>query len=221
MAALIKIVQTASITVSLLASGSIATMSLFDIPEIKSQPASRSLPMTRWLFSRGSHIIPPMAVFSAAGFSFLAFNALPQSRALSAILTLGGNGLKANGYLLAALLNIAIAPWTQMVMVPTNFAIIKMNEELGGTRSAESANLRKGIKREQQQSYSAEDSVNGKDQVDQFRDLSGPQTQTERDSTDEENKKAYQLLSKFEQLNYMRAALSAAGGILGLAIALA
>nr|POE62882.1 hypothetical protein CFP56_03785 [Quercus suber] len=62
MASLTVAVQTLSITIALAASGSIAALSVFDLQELKSQPAERSLPMLRWLFSRGSHIYPPASV---------------------------------------------------------------------------------------------------------------------------------------------------------------
>lgn len=57
-----QIIQTLSISVSLYAGGGIAALSIFDVPELQSQPADRSLPMTRWLYSRGGHIFPQAAV---------------------------------------------------------------------------------------------------------------------------------------------------------------
>ncbi|ORY07934.1 hypothetical protein BCR34DRAFT_16188 [Clohesyomyces aquaticus] len=50
--------QIIGVSTALMASGGIACLSLFDIPLLSSQPASRSLPQIRWLFSRGSHIFP-------------------------------------------------------------------------------------------------------------------------------------------------------------------
>ena len=55
-------IQTLSVSVSLLAAGGIAGLSLFDVPELQSQPADRALPQIRWLFSRGSHIFPQASV---------------------------------------------------------------------------------------------------------------------------------------------------------------
>ena len=55
-------VQALSISIALAGAGGIAALSLFDIPEIRSQPADRALPMIRWLFSRGSHIFPQASV---------------------------------------------------------------------------------------------------------------------------------------------------------------
>lgn len=62
MATLTQAVQVSSIATSLIAAGGIASLSLFDVPELASQPADRALPQIRWLFSRGSHIFPQAAV---------------------------------------------------------------------------------------------------------------------------------------------------------------
>jgi len=208
--------QATSIAVSLIASGGIAGLSLFDIPELRSQPASRSLPMTRWLFSRGSHIFPTAVFISGAGFIFLAINALPQGRAATQLYRLSTNGAKVNGYLVAAALNLAVGPFTGLAMVPTNFRLIELNEHLGGTRSEKSA--REGGFRSGERS--ADDSVAGKNDVSQFKDLSGPQTQTARESTAEEDGEVKGLLGKFGKLNFARALLAGVGGIVGLVAAL-
>ncbi|RYP58746.1 hypothetical protein DL770_010370 [Monosporascus sp. CRB-9-2] len=199
-------IQTLSISISLIASGGIAAISLFDVPELQSQPASRSLPSTRWLFSRGSHIFPQAASLAGAGFLYLAYAALP-----SATTTTGGDllrmrhvgisGAAVNGYLAAAALSVAIVPFTVCVMLPTtNSALIGMNEEKGGARSAA-------------------DSVAGKGGASEFTDLSGPQTRTQV-STAEEDEKVRGLLDRFGKLNLMRAVLLGAGGVLGLWTAL-
>ncbi|KAK0270642.1 hypothetical protein LTR35_010850 [Friedmanniomyces endolithicus] len=70
--------QLLSISIALLASGGIASLSLFNVPLLQSQPASRSLPQTRWLFSRGSHTFPQAAFLSSAGFAYLAWTAVPS-----------------------------------------------------------------------------------------------------------------------------------------------
>ena len=209
-------VQTASISISLLAAGGIATLSLFDIPQAQAQPASRTLPAIRWLFSRGSHIFPTTAFVSAAGFTYLAINALPQGRALTSILSLVSNGSKVNGYLAAAALNFGIGPFTALAMVPNNFALIEMNEKKGGARSEKSA-------KEGQfsaGSRSADDSVGGKGDVSQFADLSGPQSKTAQDSTTEEDEKVQAMLGKFGRQNAVRAILGSVGGIVGVVAAL-
>lgn len=213
------LIQALSISVSLLASGGIATLSLFDIPELQSQPASRSLPSIRWLFSRGSHIFPQAAVISSAGFAYLALNALPAGRAFTQLLRLGGNGRIVNGYLAAAALSISIGPFTSFVMVPTNFELIKMNEERAGARSEESARVAGAGRPEER---SARDSVDGKGQAAEFQDLSGPQTQTGNGrTTDEEDERVRELLGRFAGLNLVRAVLIGGGGVLGLMTALA
>ena len=221
MSSLIKATQIISISVSLLASGGIATLSLFDIPELKSQPASRSLPMTRWLFSRGSHIFPQAAVISSAGFAFLAYNALPlgKYRAFTQLFKLASNSSKVNAYLAAAILTLSIGPFTSFAMVPTNFTLIKMNEDKGGARSR-NTEIERSKQPDRAGQRSADDSVDGKDAPNQLTDLSGPQTQTSSGTSKAEDRKVNELLDKFAALNSVRAVLMAAGGMVGLWAAL-
>ena len=216
MSRLVLAAQTTSIATSLIASGGIAAMSLFDIPELASQPASRSLPSIRWLFSRGSHIFPTAAIISSAGFAYLAIQALPAGRAVSQLWRLSSNGNIVNSYLLAGALSYLIAPWTQFTMIPTNFRLIELNEDLGGARSAKSAQEGKFKTGER----SADDSVNSKGDISQVTDLSGPQTKTAQESTPEEDREAKELLEKFGRLNAVRSVLIGVGGIVGLVAAL-
>jgi len=117
--------QILSITSSLLSAGSIATLSVFDIPIMRSQPASRSLPMLRWLFSRGSHIYPTQSVLTSSGFAYLAYNSVPATATtLPTILAHATKG-KTGMYLAAALFTLSIGPWTTLVMLPTNFELIQ------------------------------------------------------------------------------------------------
>ncbi|KAH7308809.1 hypothetical protein BKA65DRAFT_174381 [Rhexocercosporidium sp. MPI-PUGE-AT-0058] len=215
MSPIIALIQTFSISTSLLASGSILTLSLFSIPLLTSQPASRSLPQIRWLFSRGSHIFPQAAILSSAGFIGLAFCSLAPGQSATQILNLARNNSTANGYLAAAVLSFSIGPFTQFVMIPTNFTLIKKNEDLGGARSEKSANEggMKGGK-------TAEESVEGKGDVNEFTDLSGPLGKTEREGTEEEERQVKELLGKFGCMNASRAALIGAGGLVGLFTAL-
>ena len=155
-------------------------------------------------------------MLSGAGFAYLAIQALPQqTRALSHILKLSGNGMKANGYLAAAVLTLSIRPWTSLAMIPTNFELIEMNDERGGKRSERSA--KEGGK----QAGSADASVDGQGEVDQFKDLSKPQEKTGQNSSTEDDEKVRSLLGKFGRLNMTRAVLLAAGGVVGLVTALA
>lgn len=206
---LTQIVQVASITTAIAAAGGIATLSLFDIPLLLSQPASRSLPLIRWLFSRGSHIFPSAALVSCSGFAYLAYTALPPAtRTLSTLLRSATRGDAASYYIAAAALSISIAPWTQLVMVPTNFALIEKNEQKGGKRSK--ATPDEATKR------SVESSVNSEGDASQWIDLSGPQERTNENTTTEEDMEVKQLLKKFGRLNSTRAVLIGLGGIVGL-----
>ncbi|KAF2662353.1 hypothetical protein K491DRAFT_686240 [Lophiostoma macrostomum CBS 122681] len=210
-----KALQVISISSALIGSGGIATLSLFDIPELQSQPASRSLPMIRWLFSRGSHTFPTIAIISSSSFVSLAYKALPAGdRTLSGALKHVGSTGPAGLYLAAAVLAFSIAPFTAFAMIPTNFTLIRKNEELGGARSAESAKHGNVGER------SAEESVDGKDDISQWRDVSVPQAKTEKDSSEREDREVKALLGKFGQLNSVRAILIGAGGIVGLLAAL-
>lgn len=219
MSTLNSAIQVTSISISLVAAGGIVTLSLFDVPILRAQPASRSLPSIRWLFSRGSHVFPTAAIISAAGFSTLAFRSLPASLTSRTVLQLLRD-TKVGGYFAAAVLNITIAPWTSLVMIPNNFELIRMNNELGGYRSiASSQEARK--EKDGLRQRSARDSVDGKGEgVDQFKDTSDPQEQTARTSSDSENEKVRAMLTKFGSQNFVRAALTLAGGIVGLLTAL-
>lgn len=103
-------------------------------------------------------------------------------------------------------------------MIPTNFALIRKNEELGGSRSAASAEYREkaGLK-----GRSADESVDSKDDVSQWKDLSIPQEKTEKNSSEAEDKEVSELLDKFGKLNMLRALAIGLGGIAGLMAALA
>lgn len=204
--------QAGSISVALVAAGGCAALSLFDIPELQSQPASRSLPSLRWLFSRGSHIFPSACFISSAGFAILAYSALPPQGQIVAQLLNGG---AFRGYLAAATLSFSMGPFTS-IMVPTNFALIEKNEKKGGARSEASARD-VGDRNER---GSAEDSVNGKGQASQWTDFSNPQTKTQSDTTEAEDKEVQELLGKFGRLNLVRAILLGAGGVVGLLTAL-
>lgn len=220
MSQLTQTLQVISISTALLASGGIATLSLFDVPLLQSQPASRSLPLTRWLFSRGSHIFPSAAFLSCAGFSYLAYDALPQgsSRSVGTILSSAAKGGKVGLYVGAAVACISIAPFTTLVMLPTNFTLIKRNEEKGGSRSEDSARARGQVA--SQSVRTAEESVDGKNDVSQLRDLSGPQSKTQEGTSEAEDREASELLGKFGRLNAVRALLMGVGGVLGLVGAL-
>lgn len=220
----IAAVQTISISISLIASGGIAALSVFDVPELQSQPASRSLPSIRWLFSRGSHIFPQAAFLSGAGFAYLAYQSLPAAASKTvpqlAKVAVGGGGV--SGFLAAALLCVSIGPVTTLAMVPTNFALIKMNSDKGGTRSRDSAAAAQSRGRDRTAGgRSAEDSVNGKGEGMEFTDLSGPQRRTVGETSEAEDEKVGELLGKFSRLNMLRAVLLGAGGILGLVTSLA
>ena len=102
-------------------------------------------------------------------------------------------------------------------MIPTNFALIEKNEDLGGARSKKSAKGREG----KVGGKSAEESVAGKGDVNKMKDLSGPQEKTERDGTEEEERVVRELLEKFKWLHLCRAVLIGCSGVVGLVTAVA
>ena len=114
----------------------------------------------------------------------------------------------------ASLLSISIAPVTSY-MIPTNFRLIELNERKGGARSSRSAELG------DEGGRSAEESVDGKGQVSQWSDLSGPQGRTKADSTKAEDEEVRKLLERFGRMNAVRGLLLGLGGVVGLAVGLA
>ncbi|KAF4999910.1 hypothetical protein FGRMN_2148 [Fusarium graminum] len=206
-------VEVLSIATALIASGGIATLTFFDVPELQSQPASRSLPAIRWLFSRGSHVFPSASLITTIGFIYSASANSPQSA--GPLYSLSTNSLPVNGFLAAAALTFSIGPFTQL-MIPTNFALIKKNNQLGGARSEKAAQDNVGVST----GRSAFESVKGTGEGAEFTDLSGPQECTLRDSTAEDDVQVRELLEKFRWLNLARAVLIGAGGLVGLYSAL-
>jgi len=91
-----------------------------------------------------------------------------------------------------------------------------MNEEKEGARSQQSA--QQGDKSAGNMGLEA---VESRSQAAEFKDLSGPQEKTERDSTRAEDEEVRRLLDEFGKMNAVRAVLMGAGGIVGLATALA
>lgn len=200
---------------SLIGSGGILSLTFFDVPILASQPASRSLPSTRWLFSRGSHIFPTAAFLSGGGFASLAYASIPSGVGLVEVLRTSSDArFKILGFVAASLLSLSIAPVTSF-MIPTNFRLIELNERKGGTRSVFSA------KSGDQGGRTAEESVDGQGQVSQWTDLSGPQERTRDDSTKAEDDEVNRLLEKFGRMNAVRGVLLGLGGVVGLAIGLA
>ena len=79
-------------------------------------PNEVSLRHLRALFSSGSHIFPQLATASSAAFAALAYNA-PSSSSLRI------------QYILAAAGAIGIAPFTLLVMKPTNMTLKEIGEQ--------------------------------------------------------------------------------------------
>lgn len=122
------------------------------------------------------------------------------------------------GYLAAAALNLSIAPFTALVMVPAvNFQLIQRTIDLGGARSAKAAEAGGG-----QPGRSAEDSANSRGEgASQWGDVSGPASVARREGSKREEERVGVLLERFGKLNLVRAGLMGVGGVVGLGTALA
>jgi hypothetical protein len=218
-----EILQATGITTSLLSAGALLAFNFFDIPILKSQPASRSLPSIRWFFSRGSHIFPQAALVSSGAFLCLAYTAQPAQSSGLTIAQLLKHG-RVSGYLAAAVLAFAIAPFTAFAMVPhPNFDIIQLNKDLGGAASQKQKKLQRqqGLSDQQLEKSSGPPDVAGDYQSSEFKDLSGPMEKTEQESTPEQDRKARDLLEEFRWLNLVRALLMLGSGVVGLVVAAA
>ncbi|KAK4505126.1 hypothetical protein PRZ48_003089 [Zasmidium cellare] len=214
-----KIAQIISISSALMGAGGILALSLYSVPQLKAQPADRSLPAIRWIFSRGSHTFPVAINTSTAGFLYLAYASIPSNLRTINQLFKTTNGLKVNGYLAASILSFSIAIYTAWFMIPNNFDLIKKNEEKGGARSANAAKIVK------EQGYkpgdrSAEDSVWSKGEGNEFTDFSGPMRKTESASSEAEDREVWEKLDQFGKQNLWRALGLGLGGVVGLVTAL-
>lgn len=63
---------------------------------------------------------------------------------------------------------------------------------------------------------SAEESVDSKGEGSQWTDLSGPQSVTDREASEEQERRARVLVERFGRLNAVRAVLMGVGGVVGL-----
>lgn len=137
---------------------------------------------------------------------YLAYDALPPHLRTVTRLFQTTNGMKVNGYIAAAALAIGIIPFTRLVMVPNNFALMDKNKAQGGV-SSEGEARSKGLMR-------------GPGVANGAKDPSRPQEQTTRESSEKQDKEVYDMLKTFSVQNAWRAALLAADGVVGLVNAL-
>ncbi|KAI4186203.1 MAG: hypothetical protein L6R41_003620 [Letrouitia leprolyta] len=89
---------------------------LVTVPIFLAHPNEVSLSHLRAVFSSGSHIFPQLATAASSAFSILAYNAPIGSSARYQ-------------YLLAATGTISIAPFTILVMKPTNMTLKEIGEQ--------------------------------------------------------------------------------------------
>ncbi|KAL9101458.1 MAG: hypothetical protein Q9163_003289 [Psora crenata] len=120
--------QIIGISTAFLTAGGIISISYSTVPILRSTPSHLSLPHLDALFSSGSHIFPQLATLAASAFAFLAYNALPGTDARM-LYSAGAAGA------------IGIAPFTTLVMKPTNMTLrdIETEEEREGKKGIEKA----------------------------------------------------------------------------------
>lgn len=115
--------QIVSISTAFLTSGAIVCLSYSSVPILVAADPKTSIPQTRDLFSSGSHIFPQLASVATSGFAYLAYHS-----------PLGSNTQMQ--YAAAAIGTIGIAPFTFLLMAPTNFTIRGIKETDEGIKEA-------------------------------------------------------------------------------------
>ncbi|KAL9129681.1 MAG: hypothetical protein Q9217_001923 [Psora testacea] len=123
------------ISTAFLTSGGIISLSYSTVPILRSTPSHIALPHLDALFSSGSHIFPQLATLAASAFVFLAYNAPSGSDARMLYLAGAGGA-------------VGIAPFTVLMMKPTNMTLreIETEEEKEGKKGIEKVGGDKRIK---------------------------------------------------------------------------
>ncbi|KAL8777650.1 MAG: hypothetical protein Q9194_002443 [Teloschistes cf. exilis] len=108
--------QVFGVSTGFVTAGAIIALSYSTVPVFLSHPNEVSLRHLRALFSSGSHIFPQLATAASTAFSVLAYTAPPASP------------LRYQ-YIVAAAGTIGIAPFTILVMKPTNMTLKEIGEQ--------------------------------------------------------------------------------------------
>jgi len=111
---LVRTSQVVGITASTLLAGSAFTMSLITVPLILASPTPILLQQWRTLFTTGSKIAPPLAIFTFVNFSYLAY----VSRSDQGQTHPSRSSWR--GYGFAAISAVAIVPFTLLFMKGVN-----------------------------------------------------------------------------------------------------
>lgn len=128
----ILLAQTLATTTTLLTAGTILSLSVFDSPLLAStarstksplpSPAS-TLPAIRFIFSRGSHLIPQSATVASSLYLYLWYSSPSGVSNASVTLLarlLGVQISQRTGYLIAAVLSASIMPMTGIMLPAAN-----------------------------------------------------------------------------------------------------
>ena len=112
-----------SISTAFVTSGAILSLSYSSAPILAAGSPKFSIPQINALFSSGSHVFPQLATLATAGFAYLAYLA-PYS---------SNTQLR---YVAAAVVTIGIAPFTMLVMLPTNMTLRSIEPTDEGVKKA-------------------------------------------------------------------------------------
>jgi len=112
--------HTVGITSALLASGSVLSFSVIDVPQYQNpnQPTSATLQNIRFFFSRGSHVFPYAAAIAAGAFGTLAY-LTPDGPDFASIASPREYQNTKTLYWTAAASAFSIFPYTRFFMLPT------------------------------------------------------------------------------------------------------
>jgi hypothetical protein len=120
----IRLVQTIGITASSWLAGQVASFSIFTIPRLLESPTPLMLRQWKAMFYAGKSVGQPGGIVIALSYFYLAYASHTSS---SLPFTSNVNGIS---YAVSGLLSIGIVPYTLTVLMPTNLAIFKREEEV-------------------------------------------------------------------------------------------
>jgi hypothetical protein len=120
----IRLVQTVGITASSWLASQVASFSIFTISRLLESPTPLMLRQWKGMFYAGKSVGQPGGIVIALSYFYLAYashtsSAVPFTSNFTSI-----------SYAVSGLLSIAIVPYTLTVLMPTNLAIFKLEEEV-------------------------------------------------------------------------------------------
>jgi len=138
---LIRTSQIVGITASTLLAGSAFTMSLITVPLIRKSPTLILLQQWRTLFTTGSKIAPPFAIFTFVNFGYLAYISRSDQGQTDS------SPSSWQGYGFAAIAVVAIVPFTLLFMNGVNDQLMAASGEGVGKAVLSAADVTGLVKR--------------------------------------------------------------------------